>query len=168
MIPTQDEIKAMHNGLISCPLNQVRDWMPEISPILNYAPLDDMETYYVDAKVHMLMPNQYPCIPNWHGDMIPRDSDGNLMPEKCDLDKKLFLWLSGAPLTEFKDGREIVAGQWTTFNQLDIPRGVKSEDFQWRLFIRIAPASLVTNKRSGRDCLRRHSQVYLDANNFTW
>lgn len=164
---SQSKIKKLHNGLIKCPLIEVSELMPEIKPILDTCPLPHYN-YYVDAKVHMLMPNQYPCIPNWHGDAIPRDADGNLLPDECDLDQKMFLWLSGPPLTIFQDGRKVKPGEWVEFNQLDIHRGTISEDFQWRLFIRMMPHSLVVRPRSGKNCLRRHTQVYLDSKNFTW
>lgn len=161
----QEEIKKLHNGLISCPLNKVRLLMPEVWPIVSSCPLPHV-SYVVDVKVHMLMPGQYPCIPNWHGDFIPRDGDGNLMPEYINDYDRMFLWLSGPPITEFKDGREVKPQEWVEFGQGDIHRGCVSDDFQWRLFIRLAPEWLVRNDPSSY--LRRHTQVYLDAGNFTW
>ena len=163
----QEEIKLLHNGLIKCPLKEVDKWMPEISGIVNTCPLPHND-YVVDAKVHMLMPGQFPCIPNWHGDAIPRDADGELLLDECNDDLDLFLWLSGPPVTEFQDGRPVYPEIWTKFKQRDIHRGVISDDFQWRLFIRMMPAELVVRPRVGKKCLRRHTQVYLDASNFTW
>jgi len=157
----------MHNGLIKCPSREVKDWMPEIVEILETAPVS-LDFYTVDVKVHMLMPGQFPCIPNWHGDAIPRDADGNLLMDECDDELTLWLWLSGPPITEFRDGREVKPCTWIPFKQRDIHRGVVSEDFQWRLFIRLMPNELVVRPRSGELCLRRHSQVYLDSNKFTW
>lgn len=164
---SQQELKAMHNGLIKCPLRLAPGLMPEIVAVLDECPLP-CKDYVVDAKVHMLMPQQYPCIPNWHGDAIPRGDDGVPNIEACNDDLRLFLWLSGPPFTEFKDGRKIKACEWIEFKQRDIHRGTASESHQWRLFIRLMPTELVVRPRSGDDCLRRHSQVYLDASNFTW
>lgn len=39
----------------------------------------DRKYIIVDTKVHMLMPNFYPAIPNWHTDGVPRGSE--LKPE---------------------------------------------------------------------------------------
>ena len=161
------EIKLLHNGLIKCPLGEVEDWMPEISSIVHECPRSH-DDYVVDAKVHMLMPGQFPCIPNWHGDAIPRDADGQLLMDECNDEHRMFLWLSGPPFTEFKDGRLVEPQTWIEFGQRDIHRGVVSNDFQWRLFIRMMPTDLVARPRSGSSCLRRHSQVYLNAGEFTW
>jgi hypothetical protein len=161
------EIKNLHNGLIKCPLRGVVSLMPEIEYICKTAPLPH-PNYYVDAKVHMLMPGQFPCVPNWHGDAIPRDADGNLLPDECDESQRMFLWLSGPPLTEFKDGRKVEPRKWMEFGQLDIHRGIVSNEFTWRLFIRLMPESLVVRPRRGEKCLRRHSQVYLDSKRFEW
>lgn len=164
---SQDSIRQMHNGLIKCPLDEVGDWMPEILPVLKTCPLPH-QNYVVDSKVHMLMPGQFPCVPNWHGDAIPRDADGQLLIDECDDNQRMFLWLSGPPITEFQDGRIVEPCQWVEFVQRDIHRGVASDAFQWRLFIRLMPMGLAMRPRSGAASLRRHSQVYLDAANFTW
>lgn len=164
----QEQIKKLRCGLISTPFVDALHMMPEIKQILLDAPRDETESYYVDAKVHMLMPGQYPCIPNWHYDFTPRDGDGNKMPECRDPSKKMFLWLSGAPLTLFEDGRVVTPRKWMEFTQFDAHRGVVSDAFQWRLFIRLAPESLIPFKCKGEQCLRRHTQVYLDASKFEW
>lgn len=162
-----EEIKRLHNGLIKCPLHEVGLWMLEIVPILVDCPIPHAN-YVVDAKVHMLMPGQFPCIPNWHGDAIPRDGEGRRLIDQCDDNQKMFLWLSGPPLTEFKDGRLIEPRKWIEFKQKDIHRGTCSTEHTWRLFIRLMPSSLVQRPRTGKACLRKHSQVYLDASKFTW
>jgi len=161
----QDEIKKLHGGLIKCPLDEVEIWMPKIVPIIETCPAELNDDYYVDAKVHMLMPNQYPCIPNWHGDAIPRDENG-LRPDLCDTSQKLYIWISGHPLPEFKDGRQVLPQTWIEFTQNDIHRGTMSKKHCWRLFIRLIPQKLVVRKRSGPECLRIHTQVYLDAARF--
>ena len=164
---TQDIIKTLHNGLIKCPLDVAGSVMPELKDIFDTCPLPH-KNYFVDVKVHMLMPNQYPCIPNWHGDAIPRDADGNLLLEECDVDQKMFLWLSNPPITEFKDGRKIKIQEWNEFVQTDVHRGSISEDFIWRVFIRMMPASLTVRPREEKTCKRRHTQVYLNSEKFTW
>jgi hypothetical protein len=164
---TQEQIKRMPPGLIKCPLLEAYKAIPELTDVLFSCPLPHTD-YYVDAKVHMLMPGQCPCIPNWHGDAVPRDADGNLLPEEYDEADRMFLWLSGPPLTEFKDGREVKPQEWLEFGQMDVHRGTISGDFQWRLFIRMMPASLVVRPGVGASVLRRHTQVYLDASHFTW
>lgn len=119
-----------------------------------------------DVKVHMLMPSQYPCIPNWHYDNVPRVNnvqDFDLIQK----DKPMYLWLSGAPLTEFKD-KTVEPKTWTRFTQLDQHRGTMSTDFQWRGFVRATHKDIMPIKKVGRNPLRRHSQVYLDAENFSW
>jgi len=167
LMPMQGLIEKMHNGLIKCPLHEVGSYMPEISPVIAECDLPHSD-YVVDAKVHMLMPGQFPCIPNWHGDAIPRNSEGKLEIGEVDINQKMFLWLSGPPFTEFSDGRKVKPGKWIEFNQLDFHRGTVSHAHQWRLFIRLMPASLCARPRKGEDVLRRHSQVYLDAGKFTW
>lgn len=77
----------------------------------------------------------------------------------------MYLWLSGPPLTEFRTGF-IKAKTWIKFNQTDEHRGTPSGDFCWRCFIRGTPIEILKPKES--DWLRKHSQVYLDANNFKW
>ncbi len=160
-------IKQFHNGLIKCPLSEVRDAMPGILPIIDEAPVPHTN-YVVDAKVHMLMPNQFPCIPNWHGDAIPRDSDLTLRPDLADASNRLFMWISNDPLPEFEDAREVLPEKWIEFGQLDIHRGTISSQHIWRLFIRLMPSCLVARPRTGKDVLRRHTQVYLDCSQFTW
>ena len=142
--------------------------MPEIVPILQDCAPEGNGEYYVDAKVHMLMPKQFPCIPDWHGDAIPRDPDGKLRPDLANPGYEMYLWLSGPPVTEFKDGRKIGIQQWNRFRQLDIHRGTMSKEHVWRLFIRLMPEELVVRPRTGDAVLRRHTQVYLDSTNYKW
>ena len=63
-----------------CSFDEAIKLMPEITPILEELFLSgdlelEIEEYAVDVKIHMLMPKQFPCIPNWHRDFIPRDID---------------------------------------------------------------------------------------------
>ena len=113
----------------------------------------------------MLMPNQYPCIPNWHYDNVPR-VNGVQDFSKVKLYYPMYLWLSGPPFTEFRDGRKMEPATWVQFNQADEHRGTMSQDFQWRCFIRATHREILAPKPG--DSLRRHSQVYLDAASFKW
>lgn len=163
---TQKEIQQMHCGLISATIREAEILMPEIVPLLNSCPTKD--NYRFDVKVHMLMPNQWPCIPNWHCDFVPRDEDNKLRPERILPNARpLYLWLSNEPLTEFEDGRKITPESWIEFTQHDKHRGVKSKDFIWRLFVRAVPEEAIPEKVFGISGLRRHSQVYLEPD-FTW
>ena len=164
------DIKKLNCGLRSAPLAHAEKLMPEIAPILWSAPAmcwKDPYDYVVDVKVHMLMPGQWPCIPNWHTDFCPRDGEGNKLPELRDKKHLMWLWLSGPPYTEFRDGREITPMTWIPFTQFDEHRGTQSEEHCWRMFIRLAPAEIAPRVTDG-DYLRRHTQVYLDSDNFTW
>lgn len=159
-------IEKMHNGLIKCPIARIETLMPELWPIIQEAPLPHRD-YVADIKVHMLMPGMYPCIPNWHYDLIPRDKNKNQIWSDVDPSAKMFLWLSGPPFTEFRDGRKVEAQKWIEFTQLDEHRGTPATSFCWRVFIRLAPRSIYEPNK-GDKVLRRHSQVYLDAQNFKW
>jgi len=43
-----------------------------------------------------------------------------------------------------------------------------SEEFTWRGFIRATHKLIKPANLAGHDPLRRHSQVYLDVNTFSW
>ena len=93
-----------HNGIMLCNFERTKELMPEVTPILDELIANGLELpedeYLVDVKIHMLMPNQYPCIPNWHFDFMPRDENGERVPSKAS-DLKMYAWTSGTPLTEF-------------------------------------------------------------------
>lgn len=158
-----------HNGLFHCPLHEAHRLMPEIYPALvdwaRLVPPGLRGNWTIDVKVHMLMPNQYPCIPGWHYDMVPRGVDGKQDFSKI-CDDKMYLWVSGGPLTEFEDGF-VEPGKWRAFTQRDKHRGTMSTEHCWRCFIRICPRSILEPAPEGK-WLRRHSQVYLNADDFTW
>lgn len=158
-------------GLFHCPLSKVKELIPELVPIIQKAPIYPDEKYIVDAKIHMLMPNQWACIPNWHYDNIPRDKNNKQMMSKRDVNKKMFLYVSGEPLTEFiRAGglpMSVPASTWIEFDQWDLHRGTMSKIHTWRLFIRLTPEPLLKPAKPS-DWLRKHSQVYLDTSNFTW
>jgi hypothetical protein len=83
----------------------------------------------------------------------------------------MYLWISNAPLTKFKRcGREyfIKPQEWFKFTQIDEHKGTMSNDFCWRGFIRATHKDISPQRPKNSDVLRRHSQVYLDAQNFSW
>ena len=166
-----------HNGVMLCSFEKTKELMPEVSPILDELLESGMlelpeEDYAVDVKIHMLMPNQCPCIPNWHRDFIPRDEEGNrIVGGESPL--KMFVWLSGDPLTEYYNSDtgtkfKKPAQQWHTSTQADKHRGTKSDKHQWRCFIRVIPKEFVHSTTVNVGELRRHTQFYLDSEKFTW
>jgi hypothetical protein len=140
--------------------------LPDFWLILRNFP-ENAHNFTWDVKIHMLMPNQWPCIPNWHVDNVPRDENNKQDFSKIQLDKPMYLWLSGPPFTEFRDGRKIEPGTWIKFNQNDEHRGTMSDKHQWRCFIRATHKDIL-KPLPPNQTLRRHSQVYLDVNNFKW
>lgn len=158
-------LQDQHCGVIKSSYEDMIDLMPDIKDIVSTFPHNPKD-YTWDVKVHMLMPNQYPCIPNWHYDCVPRDVDLNQDFDKVNTDHKMFLYISNAPLTEFKEGGFIKAKEWTEFTQLDLHRGTMSTEFIWRCFIRATDKRICQPK--DRNPLRKHCQVYLDTNAFKW
>lgn len=152
-----------HCGVHQAPINVLLDLMPELKDIIDTFP-DFPEAFTWDVKVHMLMPNQYPCIPNWHTDNVPREN-GLQQFNKCKPEFPMYLWISGPPLTQFKHGF-VTPKTWIRFNQLDEHRGTASGDFCWRGFIRATHKEILLPKEG--NWLRRHSQVYLNADTYQW
>jgi hypothetical protein len=170
------EWSKCHNGVMLCSFDRTRELMPEVSPILdellNGPMLElDKSQYLIDVKVHMLMPDQYPCIPNWHRDFMPRDCKGERTKGTTST-LKMFMWLSGAPLTEYivnkKKGVFKPAQQWNSFTQDDIHRGTMSDSHLWRGLIRVIPASFKHETTINAGKIRKHTQVYLDTSTFKW
>lgn len=165
-----------HCGVILCDYNKTSKLMPEVIPVINDLVMSNqleynINDYLIDVKVHMLMPGQFPCIPNWHCDFVPRDSDLNLQPDKV-TGEKMYLWVSNGPYTEFEHKPFIIECEqtkWVEFDQTTRHRGTVSEEHTWRCFIRLIPKSFIEGrgiKNVGE--VRRHCQVYLDSENFTW
>lgn len=74
-------------------------------------------------KTYELMPGEWPCIPNWHCDFVPRDLNLKRLPEKVTPGVKMYFWISGAPFTEFKRGNEsylVEPKKWIEFDQRDL------------------------------------------------
>lgn len=163
-----------HNGVMLCDINQTKELMPEVTSILdNIVPhlQHNPEDYLVDVKIHMLMPEQYPCIPNWHCDFVPRDLEMKTDRSRITGDE-MYIWISGAPYTEYKSYQRKIEtdnGPWTVINQRDFHRGVKSNIHTWRCFIRIIPKWFVHPTTINVGQLRRHTQVYIDQpDKFKW
>lgn len=162
-----------HCGLYRTPINKVVPLMPELKPIMDSSPVQG-PSWTVDVKVHMLMPGQWPCIPNWHFDNVLRDENNVQDFSKRVMGATMWLWLSGPPLTEFKhetmSGTRIVKvtpKEWHGFDQWDEHRGTAADEHGWRCFIRISPIEIL-KPAPQKMWLRRHSQVYLDAGAFKW
>lgn len=160
-----------HNGVRKATIQQTLALMPDLKEVVKTFP-EEVNDFYWDVKVHMLMPNQFPCIPNWHFDNVPR-INGKQDFSKIDESKPMYLWVSNPPLTLFRDetGIEsvITPQKWYRFTQKDEHKGVMATDFCWRGFIRATHKKLTSkNPSKDHDPLRRHSQVYLDASNFIW
>lgn len=153
-----------HCGVHQAPFDVTLELMPDLAPVLNTFP-EDPQDFTWDVKVHMLMPNQYPCIPNWHYDNIPR-INGMQDFSKMRKDLPMYLWISGAPYTEFEVGGFVAPRTWKRFTQADRHRGSIANNNGWRGFIRATHIDILSPKEG--DHLRRHAQVYLDANNFLW
>lgn len=157
-----------HCGLHKASASAVALHMPDVFDLLMRTFPERLEDFTWDVKVHMLMPAQWPCIPNWHFDNVPRVNNAQdfsrVRPEL-----PMYLWISGEPLTEFMlpDGRiePVKPKTWHKFTQLDRHRGTQSHAFQWRGFIRATHRDLSTPIDN---CVRLHSQVYLDAESFRW
>lgn len=159
-----------HSGVHRATFENLKKHMPDVYEMVaeSFPKDEDPNNYTWDVKVHMLMPGQYPCIPNWHYDNVPRINNVQDFNAVC-LDKHMYLWVSGHPLTQFKapDGEVdyVKAKTWVKFTQCDKHRGTVSHQFTWRGFIRATHKDIQKPQDS---CLRLHSQVYLDAETFRW
>lgn len=164
-----------HCGLYRAPLSEATNLMPELAPVLETWPGYKHEDWTIDVKVHMLKPKQWPCIPNWHYDNVPRDRNNVQDFTKRVPGALMWLWLSGAPLTEFKANEDpytfhtfhVEPERWHSFTQWDEHRGTVSEGHVWRCFIRLSPYTILKPAPRSQ-WLRRHSQVYLDAGSYKW
>ncbi|MCO5735954.1 hypothetical protein [Stenotrophomonas maltophilia] len=192
---TQDVIQRMHNGLFRCPLSAAAGLMPELKALFDNAPVFNPDEWEVDVKVHMLMEGQYPCIPNWHCDNVPRGPDGKVDYHRTgdEWTIPMLLWVSDGPTTEFlcerleginrePEGHEglaalirernpatfqVVPQRWYSMNQRTPHRGTQAQRAGWRVFVRLTHRSIAPD-RPVLSFLRRHSQVYLDATHFSW
>lgn len=152
-----------HCGVHQADHETTLDLLPVIKPILDTFP-DDPERFTWDVKIHMLMPRQYPCIPNWHVDNVPR-VNGIQRFDLTNTNLPMYLWLSNGPLTQFLHGY-VQPRTWVRFTQLDQHRGTAAAEFGWRCFIRATHREIQKPKLG--DNLRRHCQVYLNADEYQW
>lgn len=164
MIESGIDWSKQHCGIHQAPIVQLEHLMPDVYPMIRKTFPDHTEDFTWDIKVHMLMPNQYPCIPNWHCDFVPR-INGIQRFDLITPQYPMYVWISGAPLTQFKHGF-LTAGVWHRFTQLDEHRGTSASEFTWRAFIRATHQMIQQPKTSG--WIRRHCQVYLDATTYQW
>lgn len=154
-----------HCGVHQAPIGELLRLMPELAGICLVDFPDEPSDFTWDVKVHMLMPRQYPCIPNWHTDNVPRVNG----IQRFDLIKPelpMYVWISGAPLTQFEHGY-LLPKTWHRFTQKDRHRGTMAAEFCWRGFIRATHKDIMPPKQG--DHLRRHCQVYMDsAETYEW
>lgn len=154
---------SQHCGVILATIDSVARLMPEVHALIAATFPDNPADFTWDVKVHMLKPRQYPCIPNWHTDAVPR-INGIQQFDLVRPELPLYLWLSGAPLTQFEGGY-LEPGAWHRYSQNDRHRGTAAAEDCWRGLIRAAHKDL--QAPGAGEHLRRHSQVYLDAENYT-
>jgi hypothetical protein len=152
-----------HCGVHQSSVTTLLALMPDLKPVIDTFP-DNPLDFTWDVKVHMLMPRQYPCIPNWHVDNVPRKG-GVQQFDQVKLDLPMYLWVSNGPLTQFEHGY-VLPQVWHKFNQADKHRGTMASEFCWRGFIRATHSEIQPYKVEGN--LRRHCQVYLDAGTYEW
>lgn len=154
-----------HCGVHQAPFSETLKLMPDLTDILYSFPSgENPHEFTWDIKVHMLMPRLYPCIPGWHVDNVPREGG----PQRYDLvkpDAPMWMWVSGGPLTQFRDGY-VLPKTWFRFTQLDEHRGQAASEFCWRGFIRATHFD-IQKPRQG-EYLRRHSQVYVNEVDYQW
>lgn len=154
-----------HCGMHQAPIEAVQEGMRKVYDLIIDTFPDNPKHFSWDIKVHMLMPRQYPCIPGWHVDNVPRDVDGRQMFDKVRLDLPMWMWISGGPLTQFRNGY-IKPEKWTRFTQACEHRGQAASEFTWRGFIRATHKDILPVKQG--PWLRRHCQVYVDEVDYQW
>lgn len=169
----QPDWSKSHCGVMLSSFEKTVKMMPEVKPILDdlIPHLEhDVKNYVVDVKVHMLMPGEFPCIPNWHRDFVPRDE--NLKKKNKEITgDKMYLWVSSEPKTEWKKPPKKLDTEyeWIEFDQNAVHRGKKSENHVWRCFIRVIPKWFIHPTTINIGEYRRHSQVYIDnPDKFRW
>lgn len=185
--------------LFQCEYNIARQFGGECTQLFLDALGDEWkrDQIVIDARVHMLMPGWYPCIPGWHHDDVPRDREDmqpNYPPRYKA--KHAFAFWGDASCTEFAIGRStfdevplhktvyevwhdeverhIEAGELTRFTAE--PQRVY--EFDWQSWHRGMPAhkngwrffiraTRDTGQRPQNE-IRRQTQVYLPVVNAGW
>lgn len=195
---TSINLGDLYCGLFRCPLVLAESYIPELKELYDSAPVENKEEWELDLKIHMLMKDQYPCIPNWHCDNVPRvegETRYDLIKEGT---PSMYLWLSDNPTTqflnqeylwEFEDvtSHDVLAKKimehkdniernvfksappqtWISIDQTTPHRGTIALENGWRVFARLTHKS-ITPVRPVNNYIRRHCQVYLNANTFSW
>ena len=176
-------------GLISCPLPVAYEALPELAPLYDSCPVEDPADWVIDVKIHMLQPETFPCIPDWHCDAVPRGADGKTQFDKTTPEAPMWLWVSGHPETRFAANMAVIdkieshadlssnadkfdvemceSQRWYRFTQLSPHQGRAAEKFCWRIFARITHKSIAPANPTS-SVLRRHAQVYLDSSRVSW
>lgn len=187
-----DLLQTLPCGLFRAPLYRAAELLPELADLYETAPVEIPQDFEIDVKIHMLMRGQYPCIPNWHCDNVPR-IEGRLRYDLAEPDPGMFVWISGPPQTQFlarelelddapgthgdladmlenryPDAPRMTIGPntWYRFDRLTPHRGRQVQESCWRIFARLTPKS-ITPQRPVLSQIRRHAQVYLPSN-FHW
>lgn len=187
-----ETLQQLPCGLFRCPLDQAYRVAPTFNELYDSAPVSDPSEWELDLKIHMLMKNQYPALPNWHCDNVPRVDGVTQYGAIDDSSPRMLLWISGGPHTEFLThdecipeipmGHSDLAGMikmkgfdtmlipgntWISMDQRTPHRGTKSTGFSWRVFARLTHRSIAP-ARPVLSHIRRHAQVYLDPETFSW
>lgn len=190
----QVDLENSFCGLFRAPLSKAASLLPVVSDLLDTAPITIHEKdWEVDVKIHMLFKGQYPCIPNWHCDNVPRNKEGKLDYSAIDYEAMpMYLWVSDSPTTEFLDkeytasptpkGHDEVADiirandlptlriapkAWYSMHQDTPHRGRAATENGWRVFVRLTHKDIAP-VRPVNSFIRRHCQVYLDSKTFSW
>lgn len=190
---SEKKLQGLPCGLHRARLSDAMFLIPELSNLYKSCPVPraEWDEWFIDVKIHMLMKGQFPCIPNWHTDNVPRVEGATRFDLIEDDAKPMYVWLSSGPTTEFiaqdfelTDGHikahgdfagleatipteQIKAQQWYQMSQTTPHRGTCAEDNHWRVFARLTHQS-ISSGRPVLNNIRRHAQVYLDASTFTW
>lgn len=154
----------------------------------------DQHDWIIDSRVHMLMPEWYPCIPGWHHDDIPRHKH-NGQPNYDNPEYKsdhIMMVVGSTSHTEFINCEtelpevtngtiyrvwdefiereyshniyKVRSGEIIDFTWQDFHRGVAADKTCWRFFIR---ASKNTDRKPKNE-VRNQVQVYLSPLNLGW
>lgn len=186
---TDELLCTLPCGLISCPLPVAYATLPELAPLYDSCPVEVPEDWVIDVKIHMLQPETFPCIPDWHCDAVPRGPDGKTQFDKTTPEAPMWLWVSGHPETRYAANKAVVGlieshadlaansdkfnvqmcepQRWYRFTQLSPHQGRAAEKFCWRIFARITHKSIAP-KNPTSSVIRRHAQVYLDSSRASW
>ena len=121
---TPEQLNSCPNGLFRATFAEADQLMPELRALFASAFMmlcregHKPHDFEIDIKVHMLMPGQFPCIPNWHCDNVPRCPDtgktsySGAEEAYVSGEPPMYLWVSGTPCTRFL-ARPLTEKGWT-------------------------------------------------------